>query len=74
MKATTEQITELASTIADQAQAIADGTVIGPLSAATARLIGNVQTLDAWVNSQADPWVSPIPDADGNLSELTDLA
>ena len=48
--ATAGQIAELARAIADQAQAIADGRVIGPLPAAAARLTGNVETLAAWIN------------------------
>lgn len=48
MRATLEQVTELAGAIADQAQAIADGTVRGPLNAAAARVRQNAETLEAW--------------------------
>lgn len=47
--ATEEQIQELASAIAEQASAIADGTLTGPRYAAVRRLINNVDTLRAWV-------------------------
>jgi hypothetical protein len=43
-----DQYRELAATIADQAQAIADGTVVGPLHGAVARLKSNLDTLVAW--------------------------
>jgi hypothetical protein len=49
MAATPDQIRELASAIAGQAQAIADDTLIGPLPAAAARLRDNVATLAAWI-------------------------
>lgn len=39
---------ELAQAIAQQAQAIADGTVQGPVFAAVRRLKANVETLEAW--------------------------
>jgi hypothetical protein len=42
------QCRELAEAIATQAQALADGTVIGPRHAAVARLARNVDTLRAW--------------------------
>lgn len=45
----TSHITQLAGTIAAQAEAIEHGTVIGPMSAAVKRLAGNVDTLKAWV-------------------------
>lgn len=46
---TDAQIRQLAGTIAGQADAIDNGTVIGPLSAAVARLAENVDTLRHWV-------------------------
>ncbi|HEY0640268.1 MAG TPA: hypothetical protein VGD67_21775 [Pseudonocardiaceae bacterium] len=46
--ATQEQVTELARAIAAQAQAIADGTVVGPRYAAVRRLAANVDTLQCW--------------------------
>lgn len=48
-KASEEQIRELAATLADQAQAIADDTIVGPRFAAIKRLQDNVDTLAAWV-------------------------
>lgn len=49
MAATEEQIVELASVIASQAQAIADGMVVGPRHSAAKRLADNVDTLTAWI-------------------------
>jgi hypothetical protein len=43
-----EQRIELAQTIANQAQAIADGTVTGPEYSAVRLLVGNAETLLAW--------------------------
>ena len=43
-----EQRIALARTIADQAQAIADGTVTGPQHAAARRVLANAKTLLAW--------------------------
>jgi hypothetical protein len=43
-----EQATELAGTIAAQAQALADGTVTGPRYAAVQRIKANVATLESW--------------------------
>lgn len=43
-----KQRRDLAGTIADQAQAIADGTVVGPERGAVSRLVHNVNLLDAW--------------------------
>ncbi len=42
-------IRDLAATIAGQAQAIADGTVIGPTYAAVRLLAANVDTLSHWI-------------------------
>ncbi len=50
MAATEDQIRDLSSTIAAQAQALADGTVTGPRYAAVLRLSNNVETLAAWVS------------------------
>lgn len=44
----TEQINELALVIADQAQAIGNGSLIGSRHAAAARVRGNAETLVAW--------------------------
>jgi len=49
LMATAEQIADLARAIERQAAAIADGTVVGPLYAATRRLAANVATLAEWV-------------------------
>lgn len=46
--ATEDQITDLAQTIANQAEAIATGTLIGPRYSAIKRLQTNVDTLAAW--------------------------
>lgn len=46
--ATDAQITELASAIAAQAEAIATGTLVGPLDGAVRRLLANAETLAAW--------------------------
>jgi hypothetical protein len=43
-----EQRIALAQTIADQAQAIADGTLIGPQYGAVRRLLNNAEMLAAW--------------------------
>jgi hypothetical protein len=43
-----KQRRELAATIADKAQAIADGTLIGPQYAAVQGLRANVAMLPAW--------------------------
>ena len=43
-----EQRIALARTIADQAQAIADGTVTGPQHAAARRVLANAEMLMAW--------------------------
>jgi hypothetical protein len=51
MSATAEQIAELAAAIADQADAIATGRLVGPLAGATARLLDNARTLDAWARN-----------------------
>jgi hypothetical protein len=48
-KAMDAHVTDLASAIAAQAQAIADGTVIGPVYAAVQRLLANANTLAAWI-------------------------
>ena len=42
-------IRDLAAVIARQAQAIADGTVIGPMYPAVRRLAANVDTLSRWI-------------------------
>lgn len=42
------QYQDLAATIAVQAQAIADETVVGPRYAAVRRLMANVELLKAW--------------------------
>lgn len=47
-EATPEQIADLAGTIAAQAQAIADGTVAGPVYGAVRRLAANAELLAAW--------------------------
>jgi hypothetical protein len=47
-------ITQLAGTIAAQADAIAEGTVIGPLPAAVKRIAENVETLQAWVDQEVE--------------------
>lgn len=49
MKATTEQIRELASTIASEAEAIATGTFTGPLYGLVSQLSSNVSTLRSWI-------------------------
>lgn len=43
-----QQFRDLAATVAMQAQAIADGTVIGPVWAAVRRLKSNVEMLESW--------------------------
>jgi hypothetical protein len=48
MTATEQQIRELAGTIADQAQAIKDGTLTGPLYAHARLIRNNAETLAAW--------------------------
>lgn len=48
MSATQQQVQELAQAIANQAQALADGQVIGPVYASVRRLAANVETLKAW--------------------------
>ncbi len=53
MSATDAQIRELAGAISDQAQAIADDTLRGPVFGAVARLADNVDTLKAWVQAKA---------------------
>ena len=42
------QYRELAATIADQAQAIADGTLAGPRYGMARLILRNAETLDAW--------------------------
>lgn len=54
VKATPEQVTELASAIATQAEAIAEGRVNGPLTAAVHRVRDNADTLLMWVRSIED--------------------
>lgn len=49
MKATDEQIRELAGAIAAQATAIEEGRVNGPLRAAVKRVRDNADTLLAWM-------------------------
>lgn len=49
MPASSDQVRELAATIAAQATAIAEGTATGPLYAHVCRLDSNVQMLRAWV-------------------------
>lgn len=51
-KATPEQIAELARTIETQANAIAEGRVVGPVRAAVSRLVDNVDTLAAWTGAR----------------------
>jgi hypothetical protein len=48
MSTTDAQIRELASAIALQASAIANGTVIGPRYAAVRKLAANAEMLQAW--------------------------
>jgi hypothetical protein len=48
-QSTATHITQLAGTIAAQAEAIEQDTVIGPLPAAVKRLADNVELLKAWV-------------------------
>lgn len=48
-----QAIIDLAGTIADQADAIHNGTVIGPREGAVLRIQGNVETLLAWVRTAA---------------------
>ncbi|QAY06660.1 hypothetical protein SEA_COOKIES_136 [Mycobacterium phage Cookies] len=48
-EATEVQIAELAAVVAAQAEAIAEGKVVGPRYAAVKRLQGNVETLTAWI-------------------------
>lgn len=48
MTATDNQRRELAQTIANQAQALADGNITAPESAVVALILNNVQTLAAW--------------------------
>jgi len=48
MTATEQQIRDLAATIADQAQAIRDGTLTGPLYAHARLIRNNAETLAAW--------------------------
>jgi hypothetical protein len=47
-------ISQLAGTIAAQADAIEQGAVIGPLPDAVRRIAENVQTLQAWVEEQEE--------------------
>lgn len=49
MAATEDQITDLAQVIANQAEAVATGNVVGPRYSAIKRLQNNVDTLAAWV-------------------------
>lgn len=46
--ATEKQLRDLAGTIARQAQAIADGTITGPLRAHVRLLAANTEMLMAW--------------------------
>lgn len=46
--ATEEQITELANSIANQAEAIANRNTTADIHAVTALLLGNVKTLFQW--------------------------
>lgn len=55
MSATETQIRELAATIADQVQAIADGTTTGPRAAAIALISSNLDTLAAWIGDDRPP-------------------
>lgn len=41
-------VRELAAAIADQATAIAEGKVVGPVYGAVARLVANADTLRIW--------------------------
>jgi hypothetical protein len=52
---TTNHIAQLAATIAAQADAIEQDTVIGPLPAAVTRLADNVDTLKAWIEQKDEP-------------------
>jgi len=49
MSATPAQIADLAAAIAGQAEAIANGTIVGPIDAAARRILANAQTLAEWV-------------------------
>ena len=48
MRATEDQVREQAAAIARQAQAIADGTTVGPLRPAALRILQNAETLAVW--------------------------
>lgn len=54
MTATTAQRRDLAAAIAQQATALAEGTVTGPEHGAVARLVANVETLAAWTPDDRD--------------------
>lgn len=51
-----DQIRDLAAVIAAQSQAIADGTVTGPLYAAVRRVLANAETLVAWTPDDRSGW------------------
>lgn len=51
---TQKQIQELAGAIQEQAAAIEEGTVVGPLEAAAIRLMDNATTLRLWVGMASD--------------------
>lgn len=53
-KTLNENIEELAGVIADQASAIAAGTHAGNRRSAVARLVNNVDTLQAWTRIEAE--------------------
>jgi tRNA nucleotidyltransferase (CCA-adding enzyme) len=54
MSATDEQIRELAEAIANQAQAIADGTVNGSMAAKAKTVRENAETLRVWLAAREE--------------------
>lgn len=63
-----EQVRDLAAAIAAQAQAIADGTLTGPIPGACKRILDNAETLFAWAKQAAlipthpNAWTDNHPD------------
>jgi hypothetical protein len=72
-----KQYRELAATIADQAQAIADGTLSGPRYAVASLLLSNAKTLFAWTpddRSGTAPHTLHSPRTSLTAEQATELA
>lgn len=65
MKATPEQVRQLAATIAVQARAIAEGTITGSVFVAVSRVLATAEVLQGWTPDDRQGAAGEAPRAPG---------